>query len=201
MKKVHVVGDVHCKIEQFIDLIKDIPKDDIIVQVGDFGFEDDVLLFNHRYKGNNVFVVPGNHDFIPAKDSFPYVGDSYYIKAIDAFCIRGAFSKDKSKRLEGYDYFRNEELTYAEARDIEELYYDLKPSLVITHDAPASIIEGMFGYKDHSFTRTFFDHLLDIHAPDMWLFGHHHTSMSHIHHNQLTVFRCLNELEVKTLIR
>lgn len=197
--KLHVIGDVHGKLEDFYRIIGNgiIPTEDYIIQVGDLGFEYEVNKLREDLGVlPNLKIICGNHDYIPEKDNYPYVGDYHIFYKGKVMMIRGANSIDRSIRIQGRDWFDNEELSYKESLEVYDTYLRVKPEIVITHDAPANVVEYMFGYKEHSFTRKFLEHLFVQHSPKQWIFGHHHKSMEIIAGN--TVFTCLAELEKKT---
>jgi hypothetical protein len=106
-------------------------------------------------------------------------------------------------RFEGYTWWPDEELSNEELLKIQEKYLDLKPKIMVTHDCPDIIADEIMSafntikYEDPSRTRQAFNSYWELHKPDIWIFGHWHTSMDF---NRLgTRFICLNELEVLDL--
>ena len=170
--KIHIIGDVHGKVMSLASLVNPLDKDDLIFQVGDLGFEHSLNKTRELLKHPNFFVVPGNHDYFPEVGNAPYLNmvEDFIVDNNTLMTIGGANSIDKYHRIEGRDWFRDEEITYA---------------------ASISILEN------HSFTRKFLDALFEIHQPDGWFFGHHHKSMEGILNG--TYFKCLNELEKITI--
>ncbi|YCM42066.1 hypothetical protein V2O64_12215 [Verrucomicrobiaceae bacterium 227] len=82
-----------------------------------------------------------------------------------------------------------------------DLHVKIKPRVVVTHDAPASLFESGGPMELNPFypssTAGFLQALFDAHAPEIWLFGHHHLSRDFV--LKETRFRCLAELETITL--
>jgi Icc-related predicted phosphoesterase len=111
--------------------------------------------------------------------------------------VRGAESIDKHIRIEGLDWFANEELSYSEQLEAFDEYIKVKPEIVVSHDCPQSVMEKLFGYPEKSQTRTMLEMMFQEHQPQLWVFGHHHRSKD-VQING-TRFVCLNELETMTL--
>jgi hypothetical protein len=110
--------------------------------------------------------------------------------------IGGALSIDRHWRIEGEDWWVDEEDSYQELMDLIDKYEEYKPSIMMTHDAPDIIARQLFNFytdANESRTRTAFDTMFEIHKPDAWFFGHWHKTK---HLNVLgTEFMCLNELD------
>ncbi len=196
---MRIIGDSHCKITKYIPIIRTCKES---IQVGDFGFQKEwdwlssvsnILTLNHK-------INMGNHDFIPYVNTHPHsLGNWSYERGI--FTVRGAQSIDIHKRIEGLDWFSNEELTYSEINEVFDNWERVKPEIVVTHDCPAKVADTLFGMPTtginkeifKSSTREMLQALLEIHQPEMWIFGHHHQSKDQIIEN--TRFICLGELE------
>ena len=205
MKKLRLCGDVHGNISAYIDLVKNF---DYSIQLGDLGFKYKPIIMNlssHFHK-----VLGGNHDnYTLEKGVFVhqtshFLGD-YGVHDVPEigsfFFVRGGQSIDKSMRLVGIDWWLEEELSYGDCAKVVQLYEQVKPAFVITHECPESIIPYVSNMGrwnglpvGPSKTALLLQNLFEIHQPKFWFFGHHHKSWSMIVNG--TNFRCLNELEV-----
>ncbi len=87
-------------------------------------------------------------------------------------------------RREGVSWWRDEELSLSELTDAVALYEEIKPSIIMTHDAPFGIIEQMKmprlvnGPIYPTRTTQALEAMLKIHRPAFWIFGHWHYSRS-----------------------
>ncbi len=120
-------------------------------------------------------------------------GNFSFFEDQSIFTVRGAYSIDQYHRTEGSDWFSNEELNYSEFQDLIDYYLEVKPNVVISHDAPHSVRQTLFGITDKSTTSNGLQAMFENHQPDLWIFGHHHQSKD-VNING-TRFICLKELE------
>jgi predicted phosphodiesterase len=185
-----IIGDIHGKINQYKQLTNKYPE---TICVGDFGFKKqwDWLINDSNIDSVYHKINMGNHDYIPYVNCNYSLGNWSYYK--DIFTIRGADSIDKMYRIEGLNWFRDEEISYLKSYEILEAYERIKPKIVVTHDCPQIISEIEFNIYDKSITRNLLQELFLIHQPNLWIFGHHHESIKKEIKN--TIFICLNELE------
>ena len=191
MAKLALIGDVHGKLEQYLDITKKCPK---TIQLGDFGFSKQHLWHIANVNPDNHKICFGNHDDTTFLDSKHSLGNFSYIKDYDIFSIRGAFTIDGYRRTLGISIFDNEQLSYVQMLDCISLYESIKPKIVISHDAPQFIRSDVFDIYESSSTSKFLEQLFEIHRPEMWIFGHHH---KRIDVNVLgTRFICLEELGI-----
>ena len=186
------VGDVHCKINAYHDIIKKYDCDSM--QVGDFGFD-----IEHQWHLDNVDnskhkVNFGNHDDYNFLNKPHSLGDFSYIEKYNLLSVRGAFSVDQYKRTEGIDWFRNEELDYNEMNLAIDLCELKKPKIIISHDCPHEVRKHLFGIHEKSITSNGLQGMFEVHQPDIWIFGHHHKKKNEIING--TRFICLAELEI-----
>lgn len=196
--KLTFVGDPHGKIDHLVKIIKDcyysIPRSQVLC-VGDLGFNSQINQLKEElcFYTEHFFSVVGNHDDIPNKDSWPYLGNFAHFPNESIFTVRGAFSIDKIHRTEGIDWFANEELTYQEGLEAFDEYCKLKPRIVISHDCPESIRQTFFGIFEKSNTSNLLQAMFEEHQPELWVFGHHHKHRD----SEIfgTRFICLEELE------
>lgn len=204
------IGDVHGKFWKYGKLIKN--KKDTI-QVGDMGvgffrpgkvddYHEMVALqappFEFMRERNHRFIR-GNHDNLSyCKNRSQYIPDGTVEG--DMMFIGGAFSIDRAWRTEGYDWWADEELSYAELDQMVEKYLDMKPRVMVTHECPdaitSTITKGAL-FNIPSRTRQAFDSMWAMHKPEVWVFGHWHLSFDSVILG--TRFVCLNELEMKDI--
>lgn len=184
-----IISDVHGKFPKYWELVKNESES---LQLGDFGFKNAY----EWYEKMNIpqhKILGGNHDYYPRKDLM--IGDYGLttVKGVDIFYVRGADSIDKRLRIEGRDWFREEELSIREMNSAIDLYEQIKPDLIVTHDCPQLVMEKLFGYKEKSVTRQGLQGMFEIHQPSFWIFGHHHLDLNQIING--TNFVCLGELK------
>ena len=210
--KLIVVGDIHGKTGEYRRLLNDIKGPS--VQVGDMGL---------GFKG--VGLPPpgttpqaerhkffrGNHDD-PAKcRKHPrYMGDWGYDSETSIFHVAGAWSIDRDMRIEGISWWRDEELSYEELDRAITAYQIAKPRFVLSHDCPEKannvllydLLGAYFLAKQEcgkSRTCGALQAMLDIHAPEEWIFGHYHTDKTFYVPGYKTKFTCVAELSTYEL--
>lgn len=174
-----LIGDVHAKWYLLAKLLHLCNKEDVIIQVGDFGIgfgyniDKDLLPKNFKF-------FPGNHDKkTECQEYSNYMGAFGYDESIKAFFVGGAFSIDKYRRTEDVSWWSNEELNYTEAEQCLELYSNIKPDLVLSHDCPFVQRKLLLNHVSDesnrsSFTVKLLDEMLEIHQPKVWVHGHLH---------------------------
>jgi predicted phosphodiesterase len=187
MSTLRIIGDVHGRIPAYCKLAN---KSDMSVCVGDVGFHyDDITLdpVNHK-------IIAGNHDNYSQEDGKFYKQTKHFLGDFGFVCmdrdfyyVRGGCSIDAKRRTIGVDYWPEEELTVGQGMACIELYEQLKPSIVITHECPTDL-SRMIGnpeiLRDYGFahnwtskTAQLLQAMFDIHKPALWIFGHHHRSI------------------------
>jgi hypothetical protein len=200
---VRFVGDIH-------GYTKDLRKKTEgqlgkFIALGDigFGFGDDIPVLD------NVYYIRGNHDDPAAARSHPrYLGD--YGEWNGIFFVSGAFSIDHRWRKAWMEQNRprkiwwpDEELSQDELDKAFEMYADLKPRSVASHEAPSNVVSTLLNellFRPEKVeciaTRTSqaLQRMLNYHQPEHWHFGHYHLDWQ----KDLggTRFHCLNELSV-----
>lgn len=163
-----ILGDIHGHTNKAIELALANPNK-LIVQIGDWG------LFPKHYipLPENLKFFRGNHCNPDLAKKHPnYLGDFGFNN--NFFWVSGAASIDKSQRIEGVSWWRNEELSYKEFDDCIKMYESMRPQIVLTHDGPQEIIQKMFGISDSTATRQALQAMFEIWQPKLWVFGHHH---------------------------
>lgn len=188
-----IIGDIHGDIDSYLEIIS---KHDFTICDGDFGFQVHWDWHIEYVKGRH-YINPGNHDYIPYVNKLPSTGNFGWFPDYSLMTVRGADSIDKNVRLEGHNWFSNEELNYKEQLEAFDWYCKVKPNIMITHDCPQSIMELLFGYNEASSTRKLLQEMYEFHQPKLWIFGHHHKSKNIIVNN--VNFICLAPLETITI--
>lgn len=168
------IGDIHGCYTPYIEIAKQAEKS---VQVGDFGVGfGDAETFNaiadkFHADGNHRFIRGNHDDPVMCKERVGYIPDGTYENGV--MYIGGAKSTDIQYRLmNGLKWWEDEELSYDEFILLLHKYEELKPDIMVTHDAPKRFVPG---YSVHSLTRNALDIMFEIHQPRLWIFGHHHT--------------------------
>lgn len=199
------IGDIHGKWIQYEKVIKDAEQS---VQIGDFGMGMP-FIWEHveaaAYTQVNNAMDAGHHRFIRGNHDSPIMceGNNRWIEdglvEDGVMYVGGAHSIDSQWRTRDYDWWEDEELSYLELGDMIAKYDDIKPKVMVTHDAPDIIAQQLFRYNKAypSRTRTAFETMFEIHKPEMWIFGHWHRSRKTTILG--TEFICLAELEAMDL--
>ena len=200
---LRLLGDCHGQYDPYLKLAQ---KATYSIQLGDMGFKYRCL---NNLSSCNHKVLAGNHDnyenvdgkFIKQTDHF--LGDfgTYEIPDFfQIFFVRGGQSIDFRYRLQGYDWWPEEQLSYEKMCQAMDEYCKRKPDFVISHECPSRIIEYVSTLNSFdgeairpSATAQLLDQMFDDHRPKFWFFGHHHKSWSA--NIDGTEFRCLAELE------
>lgn len=198
-------GDLHGHLDLFRRKAKEQHKlhpHDTQIVVGDIGLgfpksQSDVF-------PEYVRIIRGNHDSPEVCRKHPnYLGEFGHevIDGFKVFWVGGAWSIDRNLRIEGRDWWSDEELNIAQLTEALELYEQVKPEIMITHDGPEiATMEllnrftlGAWDRKPIIPTRTGqgLQAMFEAHKPEQWFFGHWHVDWSLTLRG--TKFRCLNE--------
>lgn len=207
--QLRLIGDVHCKTEKYRALLDDVPYS---FQVGDlsiFGFN---FLTEHGIEEDRHRFIGGNHD------NYNFIGDSphclgdYGVWSVpefgDIFYIRGAWSIDQEIRSAGVDWWPEEELTNEECEKALELYKEVCPKFVVSHECPLDIVQFVtdpmmahsWGFTKsiiHTNTNRILQRMREHHAPKLHVFGHYHRNLDIVANGVRYV--CLPELGVLDL--
>lgn len=167
------------------------------VSLGDLGDKQtyDATLAQH----DNFYLVAGNHERYNVINRYKnYLGNCGTLPfAPNVFFVRGAHSRDKDLRTPFFDWFPEEELSYKETDQALELYEQLRPEIVLSHECPYYVSHKMHGDHEHSHTASMLTEMFKIHQPSSWYFGHHHRPFTWQYGR--TFFRCLTINEVVTI--
>lgn len=197
---ITLIGDVHGKYEKYHRILSRKEENPYTLQIGDFGFKYETL---KNVDSTKHLIIPGNHDNYDVCYNYShFLGDYGYtsLNRVQFFYYRGAYSIDKQYRTIGIDWWENEQVSIDQFMKARELYREVKPDLVITHDAPESIVPYLLSPGSRLYqnmTGWALNELFNIHQPKRWRFGHFHKSW------RMTIsgtdFRCLNELECEII--
>ena len=199
---ITLIGDVHGKYEHYHKIVRQTERHPYTLQIGDFGFKYDTL---KNVDSTRHLILPGNHDnYDTCYNHSHFLGDYGYtsLNRIEFFYYRGAYSIDRQSRTIGIDWWENEQVNIDQFMKARELYRDIKPEVMITHDCPQDIALQMLepGQRVYeNITSWALQELYNIHQPKLWFYGHWHRSVKIQHGN--TQFVCLNELETYTLTK
>ena len=199
---ITILADVHGKYRRMHEIIREKNRYEYIVQIGDLGFDYQTL---DNVDPNKFKIVGGNHDNYDKIIHIPhYLGDYGYaeLNGINFFFYRGAYSIDRQYRTIGIDWWENEQVSIDQFMKARELYREIKPDIMISHDCPdflASMYIGPNGRMFENLTTWALGELYTIHQPKLWIHAHWHFSKTTIYEN--TKFICLAELETYRLTK
>lgn len=195
------IGDIHGKFNRYEKLVKECEAS---IQVGDFGmgfkggkqhpwsYKKDYAFYKHHR------FIRGNHDspaHCASQASRWWIPDGTVEDGM-MFC-GGANSVDKATRMEGVDWWRNEELSIHALNNLIDKYERDNPNIMVTHEAPESVAQATMTWRSKlelgSRTRQAFQAMLEMRKPKLWIFGHWHKSIDTVIDG--CRFICLNELE------
>jgi Calcineurin-like phosphoesterase len=191
---IRFIGDIHGQFGRYETLIECCHGS---IQVGDLGVG--FLRWPHGGEQSNPpydKMVAGNHRFIRGNHDNPHVcrKHSQCIKdgtiEGDMMFIGGAQSIDQAYRIEGFNWWPEEELSIKELNELVDKYRKAKPRVMVTHDCPeevASIVLARMPYEFSpskidfkSRTRLAFQEMFSAHSPDFWIFAHYHFAFDHV---------------------
>lgn len=170
---VSFIGDLHCDSALHRQYMAAHPR---TLQLGDLGFNYEYL-YSFDYKSHKF--VGGNHDNYDVISKIPHYTGDFSLLWNKIVTIRGGFSIDKQWRIEGKDWWRQEELEYAQMLACTEFVGRLKPVIIASHDCPSCIGKALHPKcepMEPSRTATFLNSIWEMHQPKIWIFGHHHVS-------------------------
>lgn len=200
--KYLLIGDCHGQVDYLDKMYQECDKVGLkSIQIGDMGFRETYQYLNKHVNPAVHKFIPGNHEYY---DSLPRhsLGDFGFYDGI--FFVRGGFSIDHKRRIMGESWFPQEELSREERVRCLELYKKHKPAIVLSHEAPKSIVHNFtnpdflldWGYNPKTFTtktQELLEEMFQFHQPKFWAFGHYHRAWQGEING--TLFRLLNILE------
>jgi predicted phosphodiesterase len=190
---IRFIGDIHGKTREYNALASEATCS---IQLGDFGMGFPGVT-NQQLKSENHGFIRGNHDN-PAvcKQERNWIADGSMFNGV--FCVGGADSIDKDQRTIGIDWWADEQLSYQELSKIIDIYDQIRPDYVATHDCPVEMFTWLLTalnrpkFKDFTRTSQALQTMFEIHQPKLWMYGHHHYTIQH--KIGRTLFICLDEL-------
>lgn len=194
------VGDVHGKFNDYVSIVDGCERS---IQVGDFGagFKPlpHIMGQTGLYETYRHEWIRGNHDNPEVcRESPTWIPDGT-VRGNMMF-IGGALSIDRHSRIEGRDWWSDEECTMDAMYRFMDIYEATKPEIMVTHDCPESVAMRLFASGKNGYpsrTRQALDAMFGLHAPKLWIFGHWHMSRNEMIGD--TRFICLAELEYKDI--
>lgn len=165
------IGDIHGLFYDYQDIL----GNSLSIQVGDMGigFGRDESIFSEIDSDRHRFIR-GNHDNPLDCEKYGHYLGNFGIWN-DIFYISGGFSIDRNRRIEGRDWWKEEELSYMQMTECYGFWEKQKPDIVCSHECPEDFFYelGIINSLKSS-TARFLSQLLSIHKPKLWIFGHHH---------------------------
>jgi len=193
---LRLVGDIHENIHKIDDLKADYLSYDLTILLGDVGFGFGIEHLINEFQSDKLKVLFGNHDCYDTLSHYPHNLGRYGLIEIGGkkiFYVGGAWSIDQDKRLPGYNWWGNEELSFVEIDKCLELWEKVGADvdIVLTHDAPIYVVNQLLGqWPIPTSTSQMLYEMWKIHKPKIWRFGHYHISWRKKISG--TDFRCLN---------
>jgi predicted phosphodiesterase len=196
--RIGIIGDTHGNYGHYEAMVQRLylnDEVDITVQLGDHGIlcnQVPPLLKGVGETYPHKFFC-GNHDDYKTVQGRPDFLGRYGIVVPQVFFVSGGYSPDYKNRTSGWDWVHYEELNSQEMETALSLYQETKPSIVITHEPPESLVNDLLEKSPvkHGFERRasrtgcLFDIMLKVHRPKVWYFGHYHFKYSN------DIFHCV----------
>ena len=205
---IYITGDTHRDFSRLNNI--HFNEDDMLIILGDAGInyylnETDSKVKEELKKYNiKLFCIRGNHEERPEnissykeidkfggkvfiEETYPYImfakdGETYNIQRKSILVIGGAYSVDKNYRLmNGYQWFKDEQLTKEEMKDIFDKVRGKHFDIVLTHTCPYKyeprevFLSGIDQSKVDKKMEHFLDKIEENIGYDKWYCGHYHT--------------------------
>lgn len=206
--KILVVGDIHAKFEQFLEELNML-KPNMVISTGDFGFWPSKYDLQGIFESNQIpiYFCDGNHedheallelcdesgenDMVEIAHNLYYMTRGSTLKLPDGqvvLFVGGARSIDRDCRLEGVNYFPEEELDF-DVLDKLDCVSDV--DIVISHTKPSGIDVGID--CDYDPSMEVLDEAFEMFHPSQWFFSHFHTYAKQ--NTDKCDFACLNQID------
>lgn len=204
---------------------RSLTREDILLVCGDFGApwcipesgQDKNILKWHEEKTYTTVFVDGNHENFSALKTYPVIrfrgalcnrirphvlhmmrGEVLEFEGHRILAMGGAASHDKEWRVEGLSWWPEEIPSEYEWLHAADALLSQKPDLIVTHDAPESVVRAMFEEEEedrkHTPVTAWHELLLELirrHGIPVtdWYFGHHHDDR--IYRDGMITFRAM----------
>jgi predicted phosphodiesterase len=201
-------------------------ENDYVIICGDFGFiwdgdkRDDGRLRHWEQKRYTVLFVDGNHENFEALNKYHVEdwhggkvhvirknvlhlmrGQVFNISGNKFFTFGGALSTDQIQRIEGRDWWKEEEASYKEIHDALSVLdkHNWEVDYVLTHAAPEKIVLNRISkivnlYKLESSTERFLDEVYSNLKFKHWFCGHYHLDVDLLGTNVYVLYQKVIEL-------
>lgn len=167
-----ILSDVHSdwhRVEQVCRLY----TDQIVLQLGDLGIGFLCTEFVRENTPKNFRFFVGNHDNRTVANTLPAcLGDFGEFENI--FFVSGAKSIDRATRIEGKNWWPDEELSYSQASACLDAWEVSDKDIIVSHDTTQNFVEKFMLIYDRSITRSLLQRMIEVRKPKMVIFGHHH---------------------------
>ena len=205
---IYITGDTHRDFRRLNNLC--LSTNDMIIVLGDAGINYYLNEEDYKYKQYlskfkiKIFCIRGNHEERPEKintyketdmfggkvfveDEYPNLifakdGEVYDIDGKSVLVIGGAYSVDKNYRiLYGHQWFKDEQLSKNEMKNILNKVKGKHFDIVLTHTAPFKyepkevFMSGIDQSKVDKSMEHFLDEIEENISYDKWYCGHYHT--------------------------
>lgn len=180
------IGDIHGNLISYLFLRGDAKES---IQVGDFGIgfikDRELKQFLEGNDDEHHRFIRGNHDNLNGCIDIPCYIEDGRIETINdkkVMFIGGASSIDRASRVEGINWWADEELSYEEFQYLVDEYKKEKPDVLITHECPRQVRSEFFQPRDVISSRTSnaFGLMWEMHKPSLWVFGHWHLPLDEV---------------------
>jgi len=185
MNPLLLLSDIHGKTWQVDYLLSEFP-DAKIIQLGDFGFNDDYAECLTMVNASRLKVLAGNHDDYTSLCEYPHnlgdfglVPDEFLegtaVEGKKIAFIRGAQSIDRHLRKAGISWWPNEQLTDDIISMFRSWWINTKPDILLSH---CSTAQGLFEIIPNpieiSITEKVLTSAFADHTPKKHFHGHLH---------------------------
>lgn len=194
---LRLIGDIHGNARTYCSLLDNA---EYSLQIGDLGFSYPYL---DQVPGNHRHIM-GNHDNYDLFDKYRHNLGHFGVWNVGGFgpifFVRGGFSIDWKSRCPVDVYssngtivarksiWENEELSYAQCTEAMQLYREIKPKMLVSHEGPYSVVPLVtnpevtrsMGYGSEPIpTRTnqLLQCMIEAHPPKIHVFGHYHNAL------------------------
>lgn len=205
---IYITGDTHREFSR-LNYIKNVKENDMLIVLGDAGInyclDNEDISYKEYLKEfkMKIFCVRGNHEERPEninsykevnmfggkvyiEENYPNLifakdGEIYSIDGKSFLVIGGAYSIDKNYRLlYGYKWFKDEQLTDIEMKNILEKVKGKHFDIVLTHTCPykyeptETFLNDIDQTKVDKTMEHFLDKVEESISYNKWYCGHYH---------------------------